>query len=476
MIVAQICATDYAGGAGRAAHRLGEALRGAGCQSVAVVQHKTVRGPHSVRVTPRHDARSPIAERVFHLFEGLQNREITANRSDLTQTVFSLDMTGLDLMDVLPVVAARIIHIHWTTFFQSPYTLANLGRIGVPLVWTLHDFWPMTGGCHYLAGCQGYQTDCAPCPQLQEDRLGLPAALLGERLALWRDLDLTLVAPSRWIADCAQQSTVFRHCRIETIPNGLDTTVLSPGDGGPLRRSLGIPGDAPVLAFGAHILADRRKGGDMLAPTLAQVLARRGGGPPLHILCFGGRSLEIEPSGAVFHHLQGVDEDDRLAQVMRAADMLVLPSREDNYPNIMIEAMACGIPVVGFDVGGVGEAVQDGRTGRLVPLARGAAGLGDAIADLLADPAAAREMGRAARDFVHPSHAADRFAARMLALYEDLNPGFRDPVDPAMTAALAALAQVDTLEHPVHTWPLNRLGPHLEQLPRLRMLLDVMDR
>ncbi len=477
MIVCQISATDYAGGAGRAAHRLGVALRAAGCRSIAVVQHKSRRDAHSIRVTPRHDTRNPIAERVFQLFaESLQKAEVERNRSALTQTIFNLDLTGLDLTDLLPVLAARIIHLHWTSFFQSPYSIARLAAAGVPLVWTLHDLWPLTGGCHYPAGCAGYKTDCTACPQLLDDRLGLPAAMLAERVALWGDLGLTIVAPSRWIADCARRSMLFRHCRIETIPNGLDTDILSPGDGGAFRRSLDIPADAPLLAFGAHSLSDRRKGGDMLGPALAAALERLPAGTAPHILCFGENDLALTQPGVTVHQLRGIDEDGRLAEVLRAADMLVLPSREDNYPNIMIEALACAVPVIGFDIGGVGEAVHDGWTGRLVPLDQGAAGLGAAIADLLADPAKARAMGQEGRGLVHPSHGLGAFGARMLALYEDLNPAFHEPIDPAVSAALAELDAIDTFDHPVRAWPLNRLGPHLDQLPRLHMLLDAMGR
>lgn len=477
MIVCQISATDYAGGAGRAAHRLGVALRATGCRSIAVVQHKSRRDSHSIRVTPRHDTRNPIAERVFHLLaERLQKGEVDTNRSTLTRTIFSLDLTGLDLTDLLPVQAARIIHLHWTSFFQSPYSIAQLAATGVPLVWTLHDLWPLTGGCHYPAGCAGYETDCTACPQLLDDRLGLPAAMLAERAALWGDLGLTIVAPSRWIADCAHRSMLFRHCRIETIPNGLDTDILSPGNGDAFRRSLGIPTDAPLLAFGAYSLSDRRKGGDLLGPALAAALERLPAGTAPHILCFGENDLALTQPGITVHQLRGIDEDDRLAEVLRATDMLVLPSREDNYPNIMIEALACAVPVIGFDIGGIGEAVRDGRTGRLVPMDQGAAGLGSAIADLLADPAKARAMGQEGRRSVHPSHGLDGFAARMLALYEDLNPAFHAPVDPLVSAALTELDRIDTLEHPVRAWPLNRLGPHLNQLPPLRMLLNAMDR
>jgi glycosyltransferase involved in cell wall biosynthesis len=409
----------------------------------------------------------------------LQGRHIDENRSELSPTVFSLDLAGLDLTDAFPIQAARILHLHWTSYFLSPYTIAKLGRIGVPLVWTLHDLWPMTGGCHYPAGCLGYESDCRNCPQLRDDTLGLPAAMLADRTALFADLDLTIVAPSRWMADCARRSAVFRGKRIEVIPNGLNTDVFTPLDRAKARSSCGIPPDVPVIAFGAHALNDRRKGGDVLVRALETAVQsyRRltKSTATLHLLSFGRDALDIAVDGVVPIPCGPVDTDDDLSQMLACADFLVLPSREDNYPNLVIEAMACGVPVVAFDVGGVGDAVIDGETGRLVSPVADAEVLAATMVDLLQRPDRIKAMGAACRARMHPSHSMTAFGRRMIALYEDLNPDFRAPVPDGIARAFDELYHVDTTAHPLKVRPMNRIGPRLDSTDMLGRLLSILD-
>jgi len=134
---------------------------------------------------------------------------------------------------------------------------------GKPVLWTLHDQWGFTGGCHYSAGCEKYQSDCRDCPQLQDDRFQIPYFVLKNKLSHFPGR-LTVVTPSQWLASCARKSKVFEKCRIEVIPYSLETDVFRPNSRQDAKNALGINPDAVTLLFGAWELEEKRKGLDLL--------------------------------------------------------------------------------------------------------------------------------------------------------------------------------------------------------------------
>src|SRR5262249_19568734 len=148
-------------------------------------------------------------------------------RTSVSNTFFSLPTPAYDLSRHPLVAEADVIHLHWVATLLSPAGIAQLQRLGKPLVWTLHDQRAFTGGCHFSAACDHYQHECTPCPQLQRDPARLTAAILADSLATVEP-GITVVCPSRWLADCAQKSALFRKFRIEVIPYGLDVARFRP--------------------------------------------------------------------------------------------------------------------------------------------------------------------------------------------------------------------------------------------------------
>ncbi len=174
------------------------------------------------------------------MFELIQDQYLNRNRTELSNTFFSLSYPGWDISRLPLAQAADVINLHWVADFQSPPTLKRLFEVGKPVVWTLHDQWAFTGGCHYSAGCEGYRSSCTGCPQLREDPYDLPAAILGDKLDAFRNAKLTIVTPSHWMAECARSSRAFRDVPVRVIPNGLETDIFQPASKARAKTELGF--------------------------------------------------------------------------------------------------------------------------------------------------------------------------------------------------------------------------------------------
>ncbi|MBD1912360.1 MULTISPECIES: glycosyltransferase family 4 protein [unclassified Leptolyngbya] len=419
MKVALLSTNDVDGGAARATYRLHLGLQQIGVESSLVVRSK--RSPD-----PQVYATDTVYSEEYVRRMGLaaiQSVFIDQDRSDLTNTLFSLPYPGVDLSQFPQVMGADVIHLHWVSRFQSVTTLQRLLQLGKPAVWTLHDCSAFTGGCHYPAGCDRYQTTCHACPQLAENPADLPAYLLRDKLALLQS-PITVVTPSQWLADCARQSALFRQQRIEVIPYGLETDVFRPWPKGEAKRALELDEGAIALLIGANNGNEQRKGFLPLFKALQQCRAN----PQFEslieagkvtLLCFGAPSEDLETLQIPVRSFGTIDSDETLSQLYAAADLFILPSLEDNLPNTMLEAMACGTPVIAFASGGIPDAVPDGQTGALVPPGDLEA-LAQAIVTLTLAPEQRQTLGETARRHVEANYALTLQAERYQALYADL--------------------------------------------------------
>jgi glycosyltransferase involved in cell wall biosynthesis len=414
--IVHVSAVDRRGGAGLATYRLHQALRRKGVASRMLVREK-ISQDDSVRELPPAGGSDPTRRQGVEAVEYVYRDR---NRSDLSNTHFSLSLQGQDLSDCPTVRAADLVHLHWVASVQTPASVRRLLGLNKPIVWTLHDLGPFTGGCHFPAGCRHFEDSCSGCPQLLSDPFGLPAAVLRDKKDLWPTSAFTLAAPSRWMADQVRKSALFGSTsRLKVIPNGVDTQVFRPRPQAEARAALGLPLSGNYVLCGADQAQENRKGfgplGRVLDRCVRDPLFRSADVPILHV---GDLPAGWTGKDWPLLSLGRVAEETRMALAYAAADLFVLPSLEDNLPNMMLEALSCGRPVVAFAVGGVPEIVRDGWNGRLVPAGDETA-LAQAILSLAKDPESRTRMGRNGRALIEAQYSGERQAEAYLSLYEE---------------------------------------------------------
>jgi glycosyltransferase involved in cell wall biosynthesis len=286
----------------------------------------------------------------------------------------------------------------------------------VPVVWTIHDMNPFTGGCHYDLECGRYVDGCGRCPALGSERVrDLSRAILRRKIQALHDVDparLHVVTPSRWLqGEAARARPTLGRFSMSVIPNGLDLDVFAPRDRTVARQLLGLPPDARIVLFVADSLDNSRKGPALVAQALRDLEK-----VDRLLVISAGRGVPVLGEGVPHTHLGFVGNDRLLSLVYSAADLLVLASLQDNLPNTALESLACGTPVVGFAVGGIPDAVQHGVTG-LLAAPRDVGGLRAALVEGLQDPARRARMGVAGRQVAIEQYGLPLQTERYLQLY-----------------------------------------------------------
>lgn len=396
---------DSRGGATRSALRLHRALLVRGEASDFFIRPKSTLPPY-----------------VDWVHDDYLNRR----RTDRSGTILSFTYPGVSVAREPAVQSADLLNLHWVAGFLGAEHVGELLSLNKPLVWTFHDQWPMTGGCHYAAGCEQFTDTCRQCPQLEADEAGLIEASFRDRAATW-DQRIVVVCPSQWMARQAQASRLLRNSRIEHIPYSIEHTAFSPRPKAAARQKLGLPPDAFILLFGCTGGFEKRKGMPLFRALLNQLSAA--GTSNVFALFIGWQTSALSPlngeTGAVRgkeipeKHLGFISDDDTLCDVYSAADLLVHLSSEDNLPNIPLEAMSCGTPVLGLNVGGLPEIVQHEQCGLLVPVGDIAALVKNALL-MIGNPKLCHAYGAAARRAIETNFRHDLEASRYAALYHEL--------------------------------------------------------
>jgi glycosyltransferase involved in cell wall biosynthesis len=256
-------------------------------------------------------------------------------------------------------VNPKIVHLHWIG--DGILSIAELKKWKCPIVWTLHDVWAFTGGCHYTQGCIRYLNQCGNCPQLGSKASNdVSHKFFMDKMQVYASLNLTIVTPSNWLAQMAKSSILLKNIPIRIIPNGIDMSVFLPKNKKEAREALGIHHDLPIILIGAQSLKDQRKGVDLFIKSLEHIRFR------CAILVFGSGDLTpLRDTGFMVHSLGEIDNEAVMVNVYSAANVFVCPSREDNLPNTIIESMSCGTPAVAFEIGGIPEIIDHLRVGWL---------------------------------------------------------------------------------------------------------------
>lgn len=329
--------------------------------------------------------------------------------------VSSLALDQQDYIEQASVLNFHNLHSDFFSYLALPKLTAHK-----PGVWTFHDMWSFTGHCAYSNDCLKWQTGCGNCPYPEE----LPSIRHDSTQWEWKLKNwvydrskLTIVAPSRWLADLARQS-MMNQKSIHHIPYGIDTEVYRPLDMEACRLELGLPLNKRVILFGAQILKDTRKGGDLLLKALEHLPTTLKAETILLTLGSGGKEL-AKSVGMETLNLGYVREDERKAIAFSASDLFVFPTRADNLPLVLQESIACGTPMVSFRVGGVPDIVRPCVTGYLAE-PEDAIDLSSGIVKLLEDGTLRAQMRQNCRTIALQEYTLEQQASRYLELYQQL--------------------------------------------------------
>jgi len=296
----------------------------------------------------------------IELYKYLQSKVIRFVRHRIVWT--TLDF-GYDISNFELVKNADIIYIHWIDGLLNFDAIDCLLKTKKPIVWYMHDMEPFTGGCHYSFDCKGYETDCGRCPQLRFMKI-LSKIQLKKKIQHWRKYDnFYLAAPSNWLVDCIRNSALFKDNKVFVCTNVIDTDYFKPIDKEQIRKELGLPTDKKLILFSVMGLKNPYKGVKYLFDALSKL-----NDSDYECLVLGTFIPEQIPTTIkIKMHLMGyIKEQKDMCKIYNASDVLVITSMAENFPNVIIEAMACGIPAVGFATGGIVDQIHHKENGYLV--------------------------------------------------------------------------------------------------------------
>lgn len=355
MRVLLINTSERTGGAAIAANRLMEALKNSGIKAKTLVRDKQT---DQVTVVP-------LRKSWRHVWQFVWERVVIWKANHFKKhNLFAVDIanTGTDITSLPEFRQADVIHLHWIN--QGMLSLKDIRKIiasGKPVVWTLHDMWPITGICHHAQDCQNYRTQCHDCPLLYKGSAhDLSNIVYRRKLQIYKNANLTFVACSQWLEELAQKSALTMGHTVTNIPNAINTNLFHPADKAQARKKLHLPAEKRLLLFSSMKITDKRKGIDYLIKA-CQLLVKQYPDfcDTLGVVVVGSESQQYANLFPFpVYCLDYVSTEKEIVNIYNAVDLFVTPSLQENLPNTIVESMSCGVPCVGFQIGGIPQMID----------------------------------------------------------------------------------------------------------------------
>jgi len=311
-----------------------------------------------------------------------------------------------------------LIHLHnLHGYYLNLSFIKFLGRLNIPIIWTLHDGWPITGRCGYIFQCSRWKRGCGNCPNLS----WYPKTYFDSSAFMWKKKkdyftskwNPVIVCPSQWLAEKIKGSYLNKF-RIEVIPNGVDTEIFKPKNKIKIREKLGIEPDQRVILIVATNLKEERKGAKYFFEALQFIKFKK----CITVVIGSKVNNKMIKIPIKLKQLGYMSEQSAISDVYNAADVFCISSLEDNFPSTVLESMACGIPVVGFKVGGIPEQVTN-SCGILVE-PKDSRALAEALEKVITDEKTHREFFSNCRKRALDNYSINKFQDRYIKLYKSL--------------------------------------------------------
>lgn len=383
MKVLSVNTNDSHGGAARAAMRIMHSVQQHGIETTQMLVKKKQSAINEVVALQQFLPQSKWYHLVDWVAQKIKNKYYHLLWHPYRKTkenVFMSDSRGTRLGGALQKLDYDVLHLHWIN--QRFIKLQDLPK-DKPIVWTLHDSWPFCGVCHYFVDCEQYKTHCGDCPMLHSGKeKDLAYRIFEEKLRAYKNLNLHIVTPSRWLGECAKQSALFGRFPVTVIPNCLETEVYRPLSDQEIeerlsvtiqqnpafhivKRAAGEKAAKPFILYGAmNAATDRRKGLSCLLSAL-KLLDQEGF--EANLVVFGASKSELPMQ---FEHINVyfigyVSDTDLLVILYNLADVMVVPSLTENLSCAIMESLSCATPVCCFAIGGNGDMVEHQVNGYL---------------------------------------------------------------------------------------------------------------
>jgi glycosyltransferase involved in cell wall biosynthesis len=336
------------------------------------------------------------------------------------KNLFQVDIanTGTDITKLTEFQRADVIHLHWINQgFLSLSDISHIFQSGKRVVITLHDQWYFTGICHYSSNCEKYKSQCDHCPMLK-GKWDLARRVFDRKRAMYEGRNITFVGCSQWMADMASRSALTKGQKVVHIPNAINTERFCPKDKEEARLALRLPQDQQLILFGAQRITDERKGFDLLVKACTYLKQNQAQlAKNLAIVVVGGDSEKVKDALPFnVYPVKYVSSEEGMVDLYNAVDAYVTPSLQDNLPNTIVEALACGVPCVGFQVGGIPEMIDHQQNGYVADY-RNAEDFANGIAWTL-DPERHEELSKNAREKALKTYSEKEVARRYMEVYK----------------------------------------------------------
>ncbi|WP_426582074.1 glycosyltransferase family 4 protein [Mucilaginibacter sp. R-33] len=409
---------DGNGGAGRACMRLNRALLSQSIDSKIIVHYKFGNNP-DIKTFNRNIIQKSYTAATIILERILAKRFLKPD----SRTPFSFTWFGRSVVNHPDVKNADIIHLHWINHgFLDPKHIAEIRKLGKPVVWTFHDSNAFTGGCHVRYTCDHYQQQCGNCPLL----INSAAADISHRIwqqknKAYKQLDFNIIAPSLWMQDSVKKSSLMRGKATSNIPNTLETDVFKPIDKKEAKAKAGLPTDKFIFLSGfMPSRKDLHKGTQYLLESMELLRQRLGAETDqVELVVFGNRGTENLPDFPFKTSFLGtINNDEKLAMHYAAADAFLIPSLEDNLPYTVMESLSCGTPVIAFTTGGIPDMVRHEHSGYLATY-RSSESFTDGMEWIIKHPERDK-LNQQARQTIMDSFSEEVIAKKHIGVYQQL--------------------------------------------------------
>jgi glycosyltransferase involved in cell wall biosynthesis len=350
-----VSTSDIQGGAARAAYRLHQSLLSQKIESQMLVQDKscddfTVISLSSTKVQKAFAKIRPIIDALPVKFYK-------------TKTLFSPNWIGTkSIINKINELKPDIVHLHWIN--GGMMRIEDISKINIPIVWTLHDNWLFTGGCHIMWKCEEYKNDCGCCPVLESNKeKDLSRKVFYRKKNEFTKIEnMFIVSVSNWLNNCSKNSTLLKEKKHIILPNPIDTKIYKLFDKVKSRELWNLPKDRKLVLFGANsATSDINKGFKPLSEAIDKFQRN-----DIELVIFGSsQPKESQDFGFKTHYLGHLYDDVSLVTLYNAVDVMVVPSLQEAFGQTASESMSCGTPVVAFKATGLMDIVDHKINGYL---------------------------------------------------------------------------------------------------------------